>query len=1278
MHEDKLHSGNESKLSFLSFALSLRKPCEVAWYSTDGRMANNEFLITDIVGEKAFNDLSRLQGELRDTATLYASFAQEIANASKSSPKTFDDLAAKADGFTASLARLNDAGERMGKTQREQLAVLKQVWAQLNSVGSLNKLSTLMEQLTKNVQGASEALARLSANASASGGSQQQAAQGAQQASQAMAQAQQSLKGAETGYANLTKTIMGYNSEVEELATANARHRIEMDSVSAAMKKVEKAFKGGDLSADAYARQMGELKLQYEQLKQATQQNSALIRNHATAVVSASGSYYEMNAAMLELQKRFKALGDAERNSPMGQRLVKQANEINAKLKEIDAQFGNYQRNVGNYASHWNGLGMSIQQIGRELPSLAMGWNTFFLAISNNLPILTDELARAKREYRDLTAQGQKATPVWRQVVSSIFSWQTALTVGITLLSVYGKEIMGWISGLFGADEAHKKLNESVREFNTLVGESRTKARLLYESIRESGEGTRERAEAIRQFNDEYGKYLSSLVSENDSLLEIGKAYKEVNKALMENAALKAKQSAIDKVLEEGLETQSAALAKIQESVGPNNARLVTETIMNWTEEYRQAGMSWQQAWNDIAEYVRKRIGKVPEDFYTALDDYVKSVYSSNREIENIQEQYNPFFNEKQANEAETRNKKYWERQRALLVSQLESLSDLEAGGEKGIRLRLEISGIDSKLQAFSLSSSGVKSAEEYAAYIKKITEDLNKTRIELMEEGRMKEMAEIRADYDARMAEITGQTEEEIELRKNLEALKQKALKEVDEKYAKEMLEMGQEDLENRLAAIAGNSQRELDERLRLQLELNGMMRDAELAEAGRSGADTAAIISKYEKEKNDIVMRNLEERFGLIQGATDAEVRELELAALKERNALKKQYAEGTISREEYEEGLNGITVRFSKQRLQAMMEEARQQLALANLTDEQRKDLEMRLEELQAKLDALGTSEGAGDASEKAREMEEALRLMEQQMSESLGESSDLLMGVIDLFKELTREGEKSAVAIVASVMRISNGLASLMSDIYQARIDALDEEQEANEEAYDKEVERIEALQERGAISTEEAEARKRAAEDKTKQKEQQIARQKAQLEEKQARWDKANSIIQATIATALAVTKVLPNFILAAVVAAMGAAQIAIISAQQVPKYAKGTKDHPGGLAIVGDGGRPEGIVTERGVYVSPGKPTLVNLPRHARVIPDLSAITSTDGLRSDYGLLEKQLKERREAGVTVNVDNDFSPLERGMRENTRELKDIRRLMRKQGVRGDFGWMYGRV
>ena len=1242
-------------------------------------MANNEFLITDIVGEKAFSDLTKLQGELKTTTTLYAAFAKEIASASASNPKTFDELAAKANGFTASLDKLNGAGEKMTGIQRRQLAVLKQVSAQLNSMSGLNKLTVLMEQFTKNVQAASEALGRMSANASASTASQQQAAQGAQQAAQAMSQAAQSLGNAKVNYEAITKSISDYNTEVERLAGENAKMKLDMDKLSADMKSLNADYKNGNITLDEYQQKMGSTKLKYEQLNAASKQNAALIRNHATAVVSTTGSYYEMNAAMLELQKRFKALSEADRNSTIGQNLVKQANEINVKLKEIDAQFGNYQRNVGNYSSAWNGLSMSIQQIGRELPSLAMGWNTFFLAISNNLPMLTDELARAKKEYKDLTAQRKKATPVWKQVVSSLFSWQTALTVGITLLTMFGGKIINWISGLFGADEAQKRLNESVKEFNSLAGESQSKARLLFETIKNTREGTQGRADAIKQFNDEYGKYYSNMLSEKSSLLDIEKAYKQVNAALMENAALKARQSAIDKTLENALKEQSEALMAIQNSVGIRNARPVTETVMNWTEEYRQAGASWQRAFNDIVDNIRKKVGKLPEDFYSALEDYVRSVYDSGREIQKIQDKYNPFFDKKKADQAVVQNKKYWEQQRAMLVSQLESLSDLEASGEKGIRLRMEISGIDSKLQSFSLSSAEVKAADDYAAYIKKVTEDLNKSRIDLMREGRDKEVAEIKADYDARIAEITGNTKKEIELRENLETLKQRAIEEVDAKYAKGMRDIEKENIENRIAAISGGSQREIDERMSLQLQLNEMMRDAEVAEAKKSGADVAAVVAKYEKEKNDIVMQSLEERFGLMERGTDEEMRAQERAAMKEGNAWKKQYADGTITREEYERGMNEITLKYSKVRLQTLIDEARAQLELAGLTDEQRKDLETRIDELQTKLEGLDLQAGTKDVNTQAREFAEAMRLMERSMSDSLGESADMLTGMINLFRELTTEGEKSAVAIGAAVMQIANGLASVMNDIYQSRIDALDDEQEANEDAYDKEVERIEALQEQGAISTEEAEARKRAAEDKTKKNEEEIARKKAQLEQKQARWDKANSIIQATIATALAVTKALPNLVLAAVVGAMGAAQIAMISAQSVPKYAKGTKDHPGGLAVVGDGGRPEGIVTKDGVYVSPGKPTLVDLPKHAKVIPDLSAITSTAGLRSDFGLLEKQLKGGDGKAVQVNVDGgDFKPLERRMDENTKELKDIRKLMRKQGVRRDFARMAGRL
>lgn len=1213
-------------------------------------------MITDIVGEKAFNDLMKLQGELKATTTLYAAFATEIANASKSNPKTFEELTAKANGFATTLGKLNDASGEMTRIQQQQLTVLKQVSVQLNNTGGLNKLGTLMEQFTKNVQAASEALGRLSANASASTESQQQAAQGAQQAAQAMTQATQSLGNAEVNYDRLTKTIIEYNSEVEKLAATNARHKVEMDSVSSAMKLVERDFKTGKMSVDDYTKRTGELKLQYEQLKAATQQNSALIRNHATAMVSTSGSYYEMNAAMLELQKRYKALGDADRNSTLGQNLVKQANDLNTKLKEIDAQFGNYQRNVGNYSSAWNGLGMSIQQIGRELPSLAMGWNTFFLAISNNLPMLTDELARAKKEYKELTAQGQKATPVWKQVLGSVLSWQTAMVVGITVLSMYGKEIMEWVGSLFKSNKEADSAAKIQKELNDVRAKGAkdaqgelTRLELLYKATQDNTRSMDERKKAVEELQKQYPSYFGNMSEEEMLAGKAADSYARLSQSIIASAKARAAQ---DKMTE--------------------NAGVILENEQKIAEAYTRQEQA-QLKLNKARENYRKREEK---GFGTATAKLSaeNAIINAEKSIDSIDEEI-----------AGYRRAIYEMNKIQLELANNINIGDLLSGGS-------------------TWADEAKQTADDYASYIKKITEDLNKSRIDLMEEGRAKEIAQIRSDHAARMAEITGNTQEETELRKNLEELKERAILEVNEKYDSQLREIEQANLQNRLAAIGKNSQEELDERLRIQLELNDLMREAEIREAEQSGADTSAIIAKYEKEKNDIVMRNLRERIGLMEDGTDAEIRRMETDAMKEKNVLEQKYRDGEINQLEYEESLYNIGVKYSKMRLETMMAEAREQLKLASLTDAQREELEQRIEQLQAKLDSVDAG-GGGFSAKGIDDFNEALRNMQGVAQDSLGDTADLFLPIVDVMSAIgeaaKRMGKdindisfedfwnnldptKRASLILQGFASIASGLASVMSGIYDGRIEKLEEEQEANEEAYEAEVERIESLQETGAISTEEAEARKRAAEDRTRQKEEEIAKKKAEMEQKQAKWNKANSIIQTTIATALAIMQAyaqagpIAGSVFAAIIAAMGAAQIAVIAAQQIPKYAKGTKDHPGGLAIVGDGGRREGVVTDKGVYATPDRPTLVDLPRHAQVIPDLRDLTRMDGLRSDFGLLEKQLREKREAGVTVNVDNDIEPLEHRMEANTRQLRDIGKMLKKKWRNEDFKRIYGRI
>lgn len=1179
----------------------------------------NEFVITQLVDKEAFGQLERLRTEMSETTAVYVQMAERMATESVSIPKGFEELGNKAKGFIGMLGEMNSKQSKLVKIQERQLQLLKQVSAQLDDLSGLSKLNRMFDELAKTVQ-------NVNALFGAMGESAKRGASGMQEAAQYAGQASDKLKTVEVNCRQVTETIRAYDSEIMKLNKDQVQIGIEMDTLKKVQKSLNDEFAKGKISVSQYTDESAKIKKRQDELKASMQQNQALIRNHATAVVSTKGSYYELNAAMLELQKRYKGLDEATRESAFGQNLVKQANDINAKLKQIDAQFGNYQRNVGNYSSAWNGLGMSIQQIGRELPSLAMGWNTFFLAISNNLPIFTDELKRAKEEYKSMTAQGQEAVPVWKQVVKSIVSWQTALTVGITILSMYGKDIINWVSGLFKSKNAMEKLVDQEKELNEVrlkgtknAQDEVVKLKLLYDATQDASRSMNERKEAVDALQKEYPKYFGNMTDEEVLAGKAADAYTRLTESIVASARARAAQ---DKMVE--------------------NAKVILDNEEKITEAY-----------------ARREIAQT--------------------ELEKAEKEYNE--NWKDVNV---------EAQRFLAENKKSRQADVDAidseiAGYR--RLIYETNMLQQELAKninigdllFGSTNDKVKDkdAKKYADYLKKIGEELASTQIELMEESREKERAQVEADYAQRMAEITGNTQQEIALRKNLEELKAKELAEVDEKWEKQKTEALRNALRERLGLIDGNSQQEMDERLRLQLEVNELMRQAEVAEAKKKGEDVILIEEKYAKMRNDIVLKNMQERMGLIEKSADEELNAQEMAVLKETNALKKSYAAGAMDREAYEQALYDTGVKYSKLRLETLVKEAEEQLKVAGISEEQSEALKKRIEKLKEQLEEVGLDDEIDKNAERLEDFNKSMDLMESTASDALGETGKLFEGLGDVIRDVADDGKVKMETLVDSIMAISDGLASVMNDMYEARIEKLDEEQEANEDAYDKEVERIEKLQEQGAISAEEAEARKRAAEDKTKQKEEEIAKRKAELQQKQANWDKANSIIQATIATALAVTKSLPNLILAALVGAMGAAQIAVIAAQQVPKYRKGTKDHPGGWAVVGDGGRREAVVTDEGVWATPNKPTLVDLPRHAQVIPDIKMLTDRKGIGSEYVMLERMMKGK-DGGVTVHVEGDNSKLEKRMGENTKQLKDIRKLLRKNGRVRDREKMRRRV
>ena len=1183
----------------------------------------NEFVITDVVSKEALQQLKTLSLEFDSAKGKYVEFANTLAASSKTNPKTFDELSQKAHNYTSILEKLNKTQERMESIQTKQLTVLRQISQQFNSMSSLQKLNILFEQFSKNVKNASDMLAGLSSSSNQVASAQENAAKSTQTASDTINQASAQLQAANMNYASIIDTVQAYDSEVTKLTADTIANKEAMKKIDADVKSLEKAYKDGKISLSEYTNQSAVLMQRHAELMAQNKLHSAEIKAHSTYIISASGSYNEMNAAMLELQKRYKALSEADRESSVGKSLISQANSLNNKLKEIDAQFGNYQRNVGNYASSWNGLNVQTQQLLRELPSLTMSFNQFFLAISNNLPMFADELKRASEEFKRMKAEGLTAIPVWKQLLGSIFSWQSALVIGITLLSAYGSEIVKWVGSLFSAKKTIDVLNESTKAFNEAMNEGAknaqqevTRLQLLYKAATDTARGQEERNKAVNALQKQYPNYFKNLDAEAIKNGTAQKSYENLTTAILRAAQARAVEKQITKNSEQILEYENA----ITEAYKKQEA--AREKYTKATKAYANDKNAFSAIKVDIARNEIEKYGEVA---------------------------------------AEARNNLYLLQKQNLELANSISAIDLtfNAGDDKTLE--------DTK-----------KKAEEYAEYIKKITEDLAKSRIDLIADGRKKEIAEVSKEYEDRIKEIKGNSEKEIELRKNLETLKGKAIAEINDKYDKELLEIEKVNLENRLASIGDNSNKELDKRLNLQIQLNNMMRDAEINDAEKNGNDVVAIRMKYMKRENDLIMENLEERFGMIESNTDRMIDRQETAALEEANLLKKQYANGEIGKEDYEKKLYDIGVKYSKARLQVMMKEVESEMALLDPDSEKYQELEDRLTNLQDQIDGINYDDATKKREEWQEEFNKGLDGMNSAARDALGETAGIFEGLSDIMKGVSEEGKLSFENMAQAVGKIVSGITSLMTDIYDARIENIEKEQEANDEAYEKEVERIEKLEENGAISTEEAEVRKRTAENKTAAKNAELEKKKAALQEKQAKWNKANSIIQAGIFTALAITEALPNLVLAALVGAMGAAQVALIAAQPIPKYAKGTKDHPGGLAIVGDGGKKEGIITDNGLFVTPDKPTLVNLPAHAQVIPDLSYIYDRDGLASDYGMIEKKLKDMRESGIVVNVNNDYSSLEREMKGNTRQLQNIGRMMKKANHIADYNWISNRI
>ncbi len=1106
-------------------------------------MAGVEFKIKDAIDPNIVKKLEEIRNNIQTTSSEYADFTKKLSEGINFKPGNLKEYQSKVNSYNATITKLYASQNRLSELQAGQLKLLTDISRKIELLTKpLNTLADKITEVKVNLRGASEDLKNVSQDAGT--------------ASVSFQEASKKISMTAADFDSIRQTVKAFDAQAAELNSRLSDNKETISALRTSLRDLSKEYKTGAISEEEYKSKRDAIVSQLRTLTEQNKQYSAILRNHAQVAISTTGSYNEMKASMLQLEKEYYNLSQAAREGAKGMDILNNIGKLNQQLKDIDAQMGNYQRNVGNYASGWNGLNVSIQQIARELPALSVGANTFFLAISNNLPMFVDELKKARVEYELLKKSGQTATPVFKQVLGSLFSWQTALVVGITLLSSYGGEITKWVGSLFDArkeidylKQIQEDLNKAQKEGVEKAQDEAVKLDILYKAAVNLNKPMGERKKAVEELKKQYPSYFKNISDENILAGKAADSYQRLSNAILASAKARAVQDRLVEQAKQKLDLEDQLAEKEEKRAKLESAR----------DKMKAQYESSQGAAMDTARDMYGKLNKQVEDLDKEIGSLLNQLYQADK-------------------------------------------------ASKEIASSINIGDV-----TFDPHSAD-KASDDLMQYMKGIRSKMADLSVSLIEDEHQRNIAAIEKGYNDQIAAIKGYSEEENKLREMLAQERMQKIAKENEEYTKKLAEADEKRIEEK-------------------------------------------------KKHTDEILRLEEEQSSLRIAATSTGYKELE-------NIVTANYAKGLMSRKEYDEAMRELEKKAANEQLQIQIDAAEKMIEIAEasgvVSNQQIEILRESIRVMKAEIGSIN----ADDQLEKAEEQQEITRRNFEALKGYSSELKDLASDIDSPFAGIF-EGMDKGFSIISDKISgvwneltdgekikkttemwgaMVNGIGSMISSIYERQIEAVEAEQDMNEKAGEEEISRIEALEERGAITTEEAEARKRAAEDKTAQKNAELEKKKAALRTKQAKFEKATSIAEAAIQIAGGILQTIkqlgfPAAIpMIAALGAMGAIQLATIIATPIPKYAKGTDSHKGGLAVVGDGGVPETVITDNGAYITPSVPTLVDIPRGAKVIPYAVDMERMMAHASDFDGL---MAYRSENNLPpISIVNDYSELEK--------------------------------
>ena len=691
------------------------------------------------------------------------------------------------------------------------------------------------------------------------------------------------------------------------------------------IKGLEKAMQGGGTAAQRA--EIEKYRLSLQQARENVRTLTLEVNNQIREMKAAPGSLTEMQERLRSLQRQWADLAPELRDSDIGKGMLESMQPLYKEVSRLEALMGRHQRNVGNYAGSFGMLQMSVQQVARELPSLAINLNTFFLAISNNLPMLADQIKIARDEYKALKQEGQAAVPVWKQIGKSLFSWQMILVGVVTALSLYGKEISNWVKNIGKSREElekeakqmerNKYLMEQNAAMNKKIADDAGTLTALYIRLRHEWIKAGDSMEERRKFIDR----------NQDSFARLGRSINDVSTAeryfvdqtanVLEAFKLRAQATAafdrLTEVYQRQITQQQNAVNETNEKPEFTDENRLTSTSRDLLYKYLGNNFPISEIPGISVNYKALANGSVLTDW---LFDETQYVITDRKA-------FNEFWNKKQWEYRQKLNEEI-NRNTEADASRLLSYADrsLERLGDLEDEIRVPEAGKD-KGGGGRTSGSLQKTFDDLA----KLLEKLRQLRIanEQDEYERRRQEIEFNAEkeigqYQSQLEQDPGMTAQKRtainDIIKEIQIKRDNDLEELEEAHQLELLKIESESLDKRLSL----QRKGTEEWLELALEKNE--KEREIALKGATEEQKVTINAIYDSnaqsftdENNKAIYDNMlkehdlqaeleESRFNLIKHTED-EITRYKLEQQKKRlqAELEANKATGVLNAKEVE---------------------------------------------------------------------------------------------------------------------------------------------------------------------------------------------------------------------------------------------------------------------------------------------------------------------------------------------------------------------------------------